>query len=150
MSGRSISLSAERHCRQLSQTIEAIRLLKLQITDRLEPVAEALMQTEFPPFQLVSSQMRDNFSAIQAWNEISSKGKGHAVDCLNESEKKQIGYMFNRLGAGGLTEQEELISTCCIHLERALSDAQARAKEVCKLYTSLGFLTGLFIAILIV
>lgn len=148
--GYSMAQTAERRCRQLAETIRAIRVLGIQITVRLEPIKRALLQTEFEAFRMVAEGMTPERSACDVWNDICSQREEHSINGLDASEKRRIGQMFSQLGDGSKTMQEELLTSCRIDLQNALSDAQVRAKEVSKLYTSLGFLMGISIVILII
>lgn len=150
MGGRAMALSAKQRCSQLMQTIEAVRVLKIQITVVLAPIRIALSSTGFPPFQAVAGKTRADISAADAWQEVSTAKDECFVNCLNESERNCIGQMFAHLGGSGRTAQEELLASCCDQLQIALTDACGRAKEVSKLYTSLGFLLGMCIVILII
>lgn len=147
--GYSMAQTAERRCRQLSETIRAIRILSIQITVRLEPIKRALLQTEFEAFKTVADGIARGRTACDVWNDICIQRNGHGINALDEGEKRRIGQMFSQLGDGSKVIQEELLTSCCAYLQNALSDAQIRAKEVSKLYTSLGFLMGVSIVILI-
>lgn len=150
MMGQSMSLSTKLRCNQLEKAIEAIRALRIQITGVLAPTQSALLATDFPPFKAVAEKMGSDISASDAWREISTAKDDRFVNCLNKSEKNYLGQMFAHLGCSGRTAQDELLASCCDHLQVSLDDARVRSKEVSKLYTSLGFLLGLSIVILII
>lgn len=148
--GYSMAQTAERRCKQLAEMIRAIRILGIQITVRLEPLKRALKQTEFEPFKRIADEIAPGKNAGEAWFDLCNRRDERSINSLDESEKKQIAQMLSQLGDGSKDIQDELLTSCCVYLQNALSDAQVRAKEVSKLYTSLGFLMGISIVILIV
>lgn len=148
--GRAMAQTAERRCRQLSDAIRAVRALGIQIVDRLEPVRHALLLADYAPFRKVVEQMVSNKTAADAWFELCHAQNERDMNMMGEQNKKSIEILLQKLGGSGRTAQEELINDCRKQLENALNEAQERFRSVAKLYTSLGFLVGLYIVVLIV
>lgn len=150
MCGRAMAMSAERRYRFLLDTLHAIRALQIQIVHLLEPLERALRQTEFALFVRMAEKLAANVSAADAWREARNAERYNTTEYLADEEMRCLDRMFEQLGRSGREAQEEAMAVCLSALESAMTDAQNRAKQVSKLYTSLGFLSGLSIVILII
>lgn len=150
MCGRAMAMSAERRYRLLMDTLRAVRALRIQIVCLLEPLERALRQTEFALFERMAEGLAANVSAADAWREARNADRRNGTEYLADEEVRCLERMFDQLGRSGRDAQEEAMAVCLTALETALTDARERARQVSKLYTSLGFLSGLSIVILII
>lgn len=150
--GRSIAGAAFRRCRLLQALIEALRMLKVQSVSMLEPLEVALRRTEQPLFVQTAQRLPSEASAGAAWRAVrdSETARGKSADCLLEQDLAPLDRLFEHLGECSRAEQDEAIRTCIGRMESALSEARERSVQISRLYTSVGLLTGLAIAVIMI
>lgn len=149
LSGYSIARGSQQHCKQLAEIIRAVKILKVQIVSMSETVGQALKQTNYLPFQSIAEKMEEYTGMDEAWRDAVGGSNGAEGILLSDAEKKDVEQMFSRLGNCHHEMQEEILSSCCRHLEDALTDVRERTRQVSKVYTSLGFLIGLCAVVLV-
>lgn len=150
--GRAFAASAERRLRLLREMLDALRRLKIQIVNLLEPLDSALTQTGFPLFESVAAHLDAVGNAADAWQAAIGKAskRGQCADCLARPEMEAMERLFERLGESGRADQEEGIRACIASLELACEEARRQSRETGRLYTSVGILTGLALAVLMI
>ena len=72
------------------------------------------------------------------------------MDCLEDADRNALERVFAGLGSGGSQAQEALMNEAEAELSRLLDDARKKRREQHRLYTSLGALGGMALAILLV
>lgn len=150
MCGRSLAGAAERRCRILTDLLAALRRLRIEIGSMLEPLQGALIRTDFPLFSAVAQGLKAAESASAAWLLVKEREsrRGGSADCLTQHDLAALDRLFENLGESGRESQAEAIGGCIASVEASLIEAKERSEQVGKLYTSLGFLMGLALAVL--
>lgn len=150
--GRSLAWAASRRGRLLRETLNALKLLRIQIVNHLEPLERALGQSGSPLFESVARRLGGEGSAAEAWRQtIGEEGRrGKAADSLSKGDLQALERLFDHLGESGRADQNEAIRACIASLELARDEAAEYSARIGRLYTSMGILTGLAIAVLII
>ncbi|HEX6594419.1 MAG TPA: stage III sporulation protein SpoIIIAB [Bacillota bacterium] len=141
------------HIRQLKN---ALQILEAEILYSQLPLQEAFLtiskQTPKPTrtfFYFLSEQMKDkNKDLIEIWEDAVHEFMEISYIGPNERE---ILYQFGKtLGQHDFTQQQKHIQLTINHLERELQDARDDDHKYGKMAKSLGFLSGLFIVLLLI
>lgn len=142
---------ARRRANALRAIAEGLRVLKIHMTGMLEPVQTALVSANCPLFSLVAEGMGEGRSAGEAWREArrGAMRRGGPADALTESDIRVLDTLFDRLGQSGRAEQDTLLSGMTEEVEALRDRAAQKSIEAGKLYTSLGFLIGLMLALIV-
>lgn len=148
--GRSIAWSANRRCKLLEELVNALRMLKVQSIGMLEPLEVALRHTDFPLFAMIAQQLPLAKCASDAWQIVRTQEtrRGRSADCLMERETAALDRLFEHLGESGREAQEASIRTCIAAIEVTCTEASEQSAKMNQLYTSIGLLIGLAIAVL--
>lgn len=152
MCGHALAGTIERRKRMLADLLTALRKLQIALTSMLEPLEEALKRTHFPLFEAVAERLPWERCAADAWDTVQNKEckRGGKADCLAPCDLSALDGLFEHLGMNGREEQAEAIQSCILVLEESLAETKERAAQTGKLYTSLGFLAGLSLAVLMI
>lgn len=152
VSGHLLAASAERRKRLLGELFGALKILRIHIVNASEPLNIALIQTNFPLFVLVSENLATSASVSEAWKIVRKTKcrRGGVGDCLAQQEIESMDRLFNHLGRSARSSQQESINACIASIEDILAEAGNRAEQVKKLYSSIGFLTGLAIVVMMI
>ena len=150
--GQALSGAAERRRKMLEELLRALRTLRIQIFNLLEPLQTALTQTKYPLFAETARNLSREGSVGETWRLVRKEAcmKGKYADCLTACDIAALDRLFDQLGGSGLETQNEAISVCIMSVEELLSDSKKHCAQVGRLYTSIGFLTGLGAAILMI
>lgn len=150
--GRSMACSAVRRQRLIGEMLDALRLLRVQIVSMLEPLDRALRQTDLPLFAATADALAGVDRASEAWRAVCAREcrRGGAADCLEQGDRDVLDRLFEHLGESGRAAQDAAIRACIEAMEAIHAEAKERAAATGKLYGSVGFLTGLAIAVLII
>lgn len=150
--GYAISESASRRKNLLGKLIGALRILRIEMYHRRIPLKDALAQTQFPLFHSIAESLEESETVFEAWEKIhkDTNVRGGATDCLMQNDRAALDRLFCHLGMSGCEEQAEAIDSCLYALQELLDEAKERVRQSSKLYSSLGFLTGLALAILMI
>lgn len=150
--GRSLAWSTVRRCRLLEETLEALRMLRIQIVHMLEPMDRALRQCGSTLFARTAEELSHSASVSEAWKAVRAHEcrRGGSADSLLQRELDALDKLFGQLGESGREAQDAAIRACVISLETALDGARQRAATTERLYTSVGYLAGLAIAVLMI
>lgn len=149
--GRALADAARRRANTLRALSEGVKVLRIHVTGMLEPVRCALAAANCPLLSMVSGAMDDGRSAGEAWRSVrrAVMKRGGPGDALTEKDARVLDVLFDRLGQTGREEQGALIGAAQEQLETLLDAAVKRAAEAGRLYTSLGMLTGLMLALIV-
>ena len=147
--GRSVAASCARRARTLRQAMDALQILRIQMLERLLPLHAALKHSRFEPLQRVGERMAGGEDAATAWRALlpALSRRGGALDSLTPEDFDALAALFDGLGAGARAEQEALFSATMRELGRLEGEASKTGAEKGKLYTTLGLLCGLMLAI---
>ena len=150
--GRALADAARRRAGALKALAEGVRVLKIHMTGMLEPVQCALRSARCPLFAVVADGMGDGKSAGEAWRTArpAAMRRGGAAEALLESDARVLDALFDRLGQSGRSEQGALLSGAIDDLEALRDEAAKKAAETGRLYTALGLLIGMMIALILV
>ena len=150
--GRSMAWSAARRQRLIGEILDALRMLRVQIVSMLEPLDRALRQTEMPLFVSVADALAGAGGTSEAWKTVCTKEcrRGALADCLEQGDRDVLDRLFEHLGESGRTAQDAAIRACIEALETIHAGARERAATTGRLYGTVGFLTGLAIAVLMI
>lgn len=147
--GRSVAASCARRARTLRQAMDALQILRIQMLERLLPLHAALKHSRFEPLQRVGERMAGGEDAATAWRALlpALSRRGGALDSLTPEDFDALAALFDGLGAGARAEQEALFSATMRELGRLRGKRPKLARKRGKLYTTLGLLCGLMLAI---
>ncbi len=149
LAGRSMANACRRRAGTLRALIESVEKLRLSMLDKLLPLREALGGGH-PAMRRVAEVMGPG-GASAAWLRIKADltARGGALDCLTAPDVAALDELFSGLGESGVREQRILLSGALEALEKLRQEAEKKAREESKLYSTLGFLAGLSLAILL-
>ncbi len=149
--GCALAGAAVRRARVLAEYLQGVRALRVQIVPLLEPLENALRQTGLPVFQQTAQNLSPTVNVHDAWKSVVSaqRVRGREMDCLSDQDLQPLDRMFALLGSCGRESQDEALRACAEAMENICIQAQERSAQVARLYTSMGFLLGLSIVILL-
>ncbi|WP_042145884.1 stage III sporulation protein SpoIIIAB [Paucisalibacillus sp. EB02] len=142
-----------KHIRQLInalQVLEAeILYSQLPLHDAFSSIARQIPDPCSSFFQLVANRMVEKYSYFESvWEESVATFMESSSLSVNE---KEILLQFGRtLGQHDFNQQQKHIQLTIKHLERELQDARDEQDRYGKMAKNLGFLTGLFIVLLLI
>lgn len=147
--GRSVAAGCARRAAVLRAAMDAMQLLRIQMLERLLPLHAALEKSAFEPFRLAGAGVLGGESAHGAWSAARSKltRRGAALDCLTAQDLSALDGLFAGLGASTRAEQEALFSASLHEIGQLEGEARKSGAEKGRLYTTLGLLGGLMLAI---
>ena len=150
--GSAMSGGVRRRVKALESLASGIRLLRVHMIGMFQPVHQALGGTECPLLESVSRAMTPGGSAASAWQSVREKEcrRGRALDALTAEDLEALDRLFDGLGESGRDRQEILLTQTLEALTRFLESARRRAGEADRLYVSLGALTGLMAALVVI
>jgi stage III sporulation protein AB len=157
LAGRAVAGACVRRAQALSQLLGSVQRLRVDMLDKLLPLKEAL-QGGHPAMKAVAEAMAAAMPATTlaggaeaAWRRAKGAltARGGPLDCLTAQDLEALDALFNGLGESGAAQQRILLSGVLENLEALKAQADKKAREESKLYTTLGFLTGLSLAILL-
>ena len=125
-------------------TRRRLRLLRVHMLERAEPLRSALERTQEETFGEIARAMNDLTDASAAWRRIREKltRRGRALDCLAESDCAALTDLFDGLGQSGRAEQKLLLDAALEALKRAQADARAQMERANRLYPAVGLLVA--------
>lgn len=149
--GRAYAGGGARRAQTLSLVMDALQLLRIRMLDRLMPVRQALEGSSCAVFRSVGAGM-DGVGAAESWRRVRSEQTKHgtALDSLSEADLCALDALFEGLGISGRTEQEALISNALKSLGRLESEARKSGLDKNRLYTTLGLLAGMALALALI
>ena len=148
MIGRAYASGGARRARLLSGMMDALQIMRVMMLDRLMPLKTVLVQSASPVFRCIGKQMEDS-SAADAWRDVrtAQRQRGGLIDCLAEEDLCALDALFEGLGVSGRAQQEVLISNALKAFGCLEAEARKNGLEKSRLYTTLGLLAGIAIAI---
>ena len=149
--GKALSDAARRRANTLLALTEGLRLLRIHMTDMMEDIQTALMGVNCPLLGAVGEGMRSGVSVDDAWRAVRSiSGRRGPAEALLDTDLRTLDRLFSRLGRSGRAEQEALLDTAEQAVESQLREARDKAGEAERLYTSIGLLVGLMLALIVI
>ena len=149
LAGRAVAGACVRRAKALAALTDSVQKLRVDMLDKLLPLREALMNGH-PAMRSVAESMA-GCGAGAAWRRSKDAlgERGAALDCLTAPDLEALGALFDGLGESGAAQQRILLASAAESLEALRREADKKAREESKLYATLGFLTGLSLAILL-
>lgn len=150
--GKAFTHAFRRRAQLLSELVDALKLVRIHVTRMLEPVERALRQSGSTLLEAVANEMSQTDGAAEAWRRLCFEccRRGGVADSLTERDLRALERLFESLGETGRMQQDAAIQSCAEALALARDEARTRRNEAEKLYTSMGALIGLAIAVIIV
>lgn len=150
--GSAMAGATRRRVRLLESLHQGVRLLRHHMIGMRQPIQLALSGTSCDVLTALGEAMRPGMRASEAWAEFSKKERrrGGKLDALTREDMAILDALFDQLGESGWAQQELLLGNACSALERNLEQARQRNAETDRLYVSLGALTGLMIALILI
>lgn len=150
--GRAMAHSAERRYRLLLNTLDALRMLRVKIVETMEPLNEALLSSGSEIFAITARSLNQESSVSDAWLHAcrTACARGGIADCLEQRDCDALNRLFEHLGGSGRSTQNTALLACIDELELLKEDAHTRASASGRLYTSIGILLGLALAVLLI
>lgn len=144
LTGLAAADGARRRLRLLGRLTEAVRLLRVRMLERAEPLRSALERTEEATFGEIARAMDDLTDASAAWRRVREKltRRGGTLDCLTESDLAALTELFDGLGRSGRAEQRLLLDAALEALKHAQTDARSQMERANRLYPSVGLLVA--------
>lgn len=142
-----------KHIRQFKnalQILEAeILYSQLPLQDAFEMVAKQIPDPTKSFFGLLTERMdEERIELYSLWNE--NVDELMTISYLGESEKEILKQFGRTLGQHDFYQQQKHIQLTVNHLDRELEDARDNHNKYNKMAKSLGFLSGLFIVLLLI
>ena len=152
MAGRSLAGSARRRAAVLKQLAGGLKILRVHVVIMFEPIRDSLRRTECPLLAQIADGMEDGASAVDAWLAIKPRLRrsGGPMDALTSADERVLDRLFVQLGQSGRESQDILISDAQLSLESLYESAHAKVFEAERLYVTLGLLTGMMLALIVI
>lgn len=149
MAGRALSSGQTRRARLLTDVMDAAQILRVHMLDRLLPVNAALSMSASPLLRKLGQEMVSGKCASDAWNALSAREHRHGglLDSMTGSDMAALSMLFDGLGESGRVEQEKRFQSAIREMGRLEEEARRSGSESARLYTTLGMLTGLALAV---
>lgn len=150
--GSAMAGAMRRRVRLLEELIRGLKVLRVHMIGMFEPVQSALKASGSAVLEALGEQMTPGVSASEAWTRIRGAGcrRDGRIDALAPEDIRTLGELFDQLGESGRDQQEILLNSACAALDRQLEQVRKRTAEADRLYISLGALTGLMIALIVI
>ena len=150
--GSAMAGAMRRRVRLLESLSQGLRVLRLHMVSMFEPVQQGLRASGCDVLTAVADGMTPGVSAREAWARVlrTQRRRGGGIDALNPEDIAVLNALFEQLGESGRDQQDILLTGTCAALERQIAAARKRTDEADKLYVSLGALTGLMIALVLI
>lgn len=140
----------ERRAQTLKELLEAVRRLTVEMLERRMPLADALEACGAELCARTAVQMRMGATPAQAYARSigAFRERGGRLDSLDEEDMTALKRLFDHLGEGGVQTQRLVLREAEEELERLSERARSRHQEYGRLYTSLGGLAGIAVALM--
>ena len=150
--GRVMANAKKRRAELLGEILAAVRVLRIRMLNSMEPLSVLLRKSDSSLFCDLGNSLWVGSSLSECWAEQKRTGtkRGGMLDSLGESELHVLDELFENLGGSGRDEQAELFGRVISQLEEMQDAARKKQTESAKMYTALGALAGVMIAILMV
>lgn len=150
--GQAMSASARRRVALLKNWIHGVKMLRIHMSGMLETVDKALRMTDCPAMVQVSENMQNGQSAAVVWQGLREKlcRHGNALDALKAGDREVLDNLFENLGQTGRSAQSMHLQFVIKQLSDQLDNARLQLSECQRLYVTVGFLTGLMLALVVI
>lgn len=152
LTGRILANAKKRRAEVIGETLAAVRVLRLRMLNSMEPISILLRKSDSALFRDLGNSLWVGSSLAECWAQEKQRAtkKGGMLDSLSAEDLEILDALFDNLGKNGRDEQNELFSGVVAQLEEAQSGARRKQVEAARMYTALGALTGVMIAILLI
>ncbi|WP_117156542.1 stage III sporulation protein SpoIIIAB [Paraliobacillus quinghaiensis] len=141
--------------KQIRQLKNALQIVEAEIVYSQAPLEEAfrIVAKQIPNpiasfFQAISQELLQQTADLPTiWEEEIARFFPNLA--LGNDEKELMQQFGRTLGQHDITQQKKHIQLAFTHLDRALEEAQDNQQRYGRMVKSLGFLTGLFIVLLL-
>jgi len=150
--GKTMSGTLRRRVSVLNDLIRGVNLLRIHMCERLTCVQDALRSSGCQSFVCVGRKMESGFSAGEAWD-LSKKvllSRGGVLDSLSVDNLEVMNSLFDKMGEMNRQEQDVSLRSTLDQLKKQYESARVQLSERERLYISVGFLTGLMIALSVI
>lgn len=150
--GKILSNTKKRRAEVISEILAAVRVLRLRMLNSMEPLSILLRKSDCLLFRELGNSLWVGSSLAECWalQKKHSAQKGGLLDSLTQEDMRVLDTLFENLGKSGRDEQGELFAGIINRLEEAQQSARKKQTEAARMYTALGALAGVMIAILLV
>ena len=147
--GYSIAAGQVRRIRLLGELADATELLRVHMLEQLFPMASALSMSDSAAMRMSGTEMSEGKSSKEAWQAVMrhERRRGGVLDSLTREDCGALTRLFDGLGESGRSEQERHIAIALRELRRLEENARREYAGNVRLYTTLGMLTGLALAV---
>ena len=149
LAGRSVAAGCARRASTLRAAMDALQALRIQMLERHLPLHAALERSQFEPFARAGARVAGGEDAAQAWRAVqeAARKRGGKLDSLTREDAEAFETFFDGLGTGTRLAQEALFSAALRDLGRLEDEARSVGAQKSRLYTTLGLLCALMLAI---
>lgn len=149
LGGKMLAGAQERRARALHEAGEAVRRLRVEMLERNMPLKEALLSCG-GLFSEAAGVMDRGSGPGEAYEQAMEKlgARGGPLDCLTADDRTALKRLFSGLGEGGSKAQRLLIEDAQEELMRLEKTAVRKREEQGRLYGSLGALSGIALALI--
>ena len=150
--GKILSNGKKRRAEIVGEILAALRVLRLRMLNSMEPLSVLLRKSDSLLFRELGNSLwvGSNLSECWALQKKLSMKKGGLLDSLTSEDMEILDILFEKLGKSGREEQGELFASVIERLEEVQISARKKQTEAARIYTALGALAGVTIAILII
>ncbi len=148
--GKMLSGAQARRAKLLQEALTGVRRLNVEMIERRVALREALSACG-GLFEAVAREMEGGAPPGEAWRKTSESlgARGEALDSLDPGDMTALNRLFGSLGEGGMQAQRMALIEAAEEIERLMGQARKKQEEQGRLYTSLGALGGLAMALLL-
>ena len=152
LAGRAISSGMQRRVKILDRLIHGLSLFRISAICRCVPLKYALKDADVPIMSCVADMLEESPSVSDAWHCVSMNAckRGNDWDCLAQEELMELDRLFSNLGYTSGDAMDTEISASIATLELIRNKALEQAVTTGRLYTSIGCLTGLAVAVMLI
>ena len=149
--GFSMAAAQSRRAKTLAGLARSVRRLEIAMMEKRLPLGEAMKEAGHALFEqaaLSVGELGPDKSLRAAAKRLSARGG--VLDSLARDDMTALSRLAGELGQGGAERQRLLLEETAGEISALAESAARRASEESRLYTSLGALGGLALAVLLV
>lgn len=146
--GYALAGAASRRAKLVSGILNAMRLLQAEMLENLMPLSDALQKSDSSAFKQTGERLK-HMPVKQAWRSVRTElsERGGELDSLTHEDILPLDMFFDGVGTSGNAALSELFANVIRAMERRELEAREQCSARNKLYTRMGLLTGLLIAL---
>lgn len=152
LSGRAAAQALRRRVQLLEGLAQGLRELRIHMIGMLETVQCALERSGCALLESVARGMSGGRGAGEAWRDARDTltRRGSPADALRDEDVRVLDRLFGALGQSGREEQTALLDAAIQAVDELWDAARRKCGEADRLYMSLGVLTGLMLALIVI